>query len=215
MATKTNLLKRNGRWYFNKAFPKALWSVTSKSPFRISLHTESLDEAQKRRPEADRQYWEAVAEAERKLTAPASRPVETGRHFSDSDIPALLSGWYHAYLEGLEAHWPRRFTQEEFQLAEEQTLEKLAEVREEVATGQFWDTRVLCKELIKDAGFGSSDIEARRDFEGLIGRGRIEMFRLELSRLSGDFGYQHSDPLIVSLARQSALKRTRAIPWVI
>ncbi|ARS28731.1 hypothetical protein KC8_15730 [Sphingomonas sp. KC8] len=32
MARTANLIKRNGRWYFNRAFPKDLWPVLGKAP---------------------------------------------------------------------------------------------------------------------------------------------------------------------------------------
>lgn len=53
MAREANLIQRNGRWYFNHAYPKHLWPITGKSPFRLSLNTDSLEEAPRQRGAAD------------------------------------------------------------------------------------------------------------------------------------------------------------------
>ena len=42
LSRKANLIKRSGRLYFNRAYPTDLWPVLGKSPFRLSLHTDSL-----------------------------------------------------------------------------------------------------------------------------------------------------------------------------
>lgn len=62
-----NLIQRNGRWYFNKAFPKELWPITGRAPFRLSLRTDSLEIAQRRRADAERRYWAAVDAARAKI----------------------------------------------------------------------------------------------------------------------------------------------------
>lgn len=60
MPRKSNLIQRGGRWYFNRAIPKDLWPSLGKAPFRLSLQTDSLEIAIRRRPDAERQYFAKV-----------------------------------------------------------------------------------------------------------------------------------------------------------
>jgi len=56
MARTSNLIQRKGRWYFNRAYPRELWSIVGKAPFRLSLGTDSLEEAQRQRGTAEQRY---------------------------------------------------------------------------------------------------------------------------------------------------------------
>jgi hypothetical protein len=67
MANKGDLLNRNGIWYFNKAYPQPLWPITGKAPFRRSLRTASIKEAERAKPDAERLYWTAVDVAQAQL----------------------------------------------------------------------------------------------------------------------------------------------------
>ena len=67
MSRKSNLIQRNGRWYFNKAYPKDLWAVVGRSPFRMSLNTDALEQAQRLRGHAEQRYWAAVDQARKSL----------------------------------------------------------------------------------------------------------------------------------------------------
>lgn len=67
VSRKSNLIPRNGRWYFNKAYPKELWPVVGRAPFRLALNTDSLEQAQRLRGFAEQRYWAAVDEARRRL----------------------------------------------------------------------------------------------------------------------------------------------------
>src|SRR5690606_15706123 len=77
-----------GRWYFNKAFPKELWPITGKAPFRLSLRTDSLELAQRRRADAERRYWAFVDEARAKLGEAVPRPL------SEIEAVAIVSRWF-------------------------------------------------------------------------------------------------------------------------
>lgn len=60
VAKTAGLIQRNGRWYFNKAYPKDVWHLSGTSPFRISLGTTSRDEALRPRLDAEKLYWSKV-----------------------------------------------------------------------------------------------------------------------------------------------------------
>ena len=67
MARRSDLIQRKGRWYFNKGYPEELWPVVGSAPFRASLGTDSLEQAQRQRGGMELRYWAAVDAARRKL----------------------------------------------------------------------------------------------------------------------------------------------------
>ena len=83
LSRKANLIQRSGRWYFNRAYPKDLWPVLGKSPFRLSLHTESLEVALRRRPDAERRYFAAADKAR------GHQEILTPRQLSEIDAVAI------------------------------------------------------------------------------------------------------------------------------
>ena len=60
MRRSTNLIQRAGRWYFNRVFPRELWPALGKVPFRVSLQTDSLEIALRRRPHAELEYFAKI-----------------------------------------------------------------------------------------------------------------------------------------------------------
>lgn len=87
MANKAHLMKRNGVWHFNKAYPKKMWQVTETSPFRMSLLTGSLEVAMRARPDAERLYWVAVDAAAAKIES--LQP----RQFTELEALGLVAKW--------------------------------------------------------------------------------------------------------------------------
>jgi hypothetical protein len=83
LSRKANLIQRSGRWYFNRAYPKDLWPVLGKSPFRLSLHTDSLEVALRRRPDAERRYFAAADKAR------GHQEILTPRQLSEIDAVAI------------------------------------------------------------------------------------------------------------------------------
>jgi hypothetical protein len=88
VARKSNLILRNGRWYYNRAYPKDLWPVVGKAPFRLALGTDSLEEAQRQRGMAEQRYWAAVDAGRQKLDD--SRP----RSLTDNEAVGIVSRWF-------------------------------------------------------------------------------------------------------------------------
>lgn len=88
MSRKTNLIQRSGRWYFNRAYPKDLWPVLGKAPFRLSLHTDSLEVALRRRPDAERRYFAKVDKARRQ-----QQEIKP-KQLSEIDAIAIAARWF-------------------------------------------------------------------------------------------------------------------------
>jgi hypothetical protein len=96
VAHKPNLIRHSGRWYFNKAYPKELWPVVGRSPFRLALNTDALEQAQRMRGHAEQRYWAAVDAARKKLGEVAPRPL------SELDAVAIVSHWFFERSQELE-----------------------------------------------------------------------------------------------------------------
>ena len=168
MATKTNLLERNGRWYFNKAFPKHLWPVTGKASFRRSLNTDSLDVAQKRKPEVDQEYWATVKEAEHALLEPEVGHAAGRKHLSENGALELFTHWYHDALLSVTEQWPDKMNPLQLAAQEKAVRDQIAEAREELTSGDFWHRKTIARRLMKEAGFETADTEALLNLQKLL-----------------------------------------------
>lgn len=93
MSRTTHLLRRGNRWVYNRAYPKELWPILGKSPFRRAFNTESLAEANRARPAMDQEYWRTVDQARLSMAASASRPALALR-----DAEALAATWFRKTL---------------------------------------------------------------------------------------------------------------------
>ncbi|WP_448662842.1 hypothetical protein ACG3SL_19730 [Sphingomonas sp. CJ20] len=96
MSRKFNQIQRNGRWSFNKAFPKALWPVVGRAPFRLALNTDSLEQAQRLRGFAEQRYWAAVDAARKRLGEVVARPL------TSIEAVAVVSRWFLQRNEELD-----------------------------------------------------------------------------------------------------------------
>lgn len=175
MANKTNLLKRSGRWYFNRAFPKNLWPVTGKAPFRRSLNTSSLQEAQRKRPDVDKDYYEAVDAAKRKLAVPAFDANAAGQPFGESNVLPVLAEWYHETVDFIQNIKRTSFNPDQHDIELEKLSDELAEAKEELATGSLWMSKRLAKEALREAGFVVGEREPFDRLIHLIARGRVPL----------------------------------------
>lgn len=200
MSTRTNLIQRNGRWYFNKAYPKRLWPQTESTTFRKALGTDSLEVAQRRRPQVDEEYWIAVAAAEEKLRNPEPALPHDKQHLTEEGAMALFTRWYHDALLSIKEQWPDRLNPQELSLREVEIRRQIAEAREELATGDFWHRRAISKRLMESAGFKTSDKAAFLNLQKLLARGSIELDLQQLSWLGGDYSYHPADPMVARAA---------------
>lgn len=189
-----NLIRRNGVWCFNKAFPKELWPVTGRAPFRLSLRTESLAEALRMRPEAERRYLAKVDQA--RLAVAAST---TAAPVTEADAFALVGEWFRREVAELE-DWLLPVDPEHLDRLIEAAEIELAEAREQLALGDTKATLPLASRLAREAGyrFAPSCPEVR-SLARLLLRGRVALSELHKARRLGDYGALPGDPLFASM----------------
>lgn len=192
---KTNLIQRSGRWYFNRAYPKELWPILGKSPFRLSLHTDSLEVALRRRPDAERRYFAAVDKARKGLDE--SKP----RQLSELDAIAIAARWFQAEdKERAEALASRRSTNLDIDgyLAALDRYEGNA--REAIAEDDRHEVLPHALRLLEEEGFEAQPRSpAFKALQRAMLRGRRELALLERARLLGDYSVKPSDPIFANI----------------
>ncbi len=190
MSRTANMLQRKGRWYFNKAYPKDLWVTLGKAPFRVSLQTDSLEIALRRRPDAERRYFAVVDEArEQKATRAPTK-------FTEFDAISLVSQWFRDEVA--------RRTQniEELQGNYYDVDETLAQINEQEADAQQalseYDVSAvspIARKLIMAGGFQLEwKTSSFQKLLRLLLRGQRELHGLERARLLGDYRARPEDP---------------------
>lgn len=194
MARKSNLIQRKGRWYYNRAFPKDLWPITGKAPFRLSLRTDSLEQAQRRRADAERRYWAAVDTAKAKLGE--TKP----RELTEVEAVGLVARWLKDTREFIDETRRQRFNPEQLAGALGDLDEALAAYREQLGTGDYADAEKPARELLERERLTvDPDSSAYRKLVQLLIRAKVELTKQERARLLGDFSYQPGDPEIAAL----------------
>jgi hypothetical protein len=207
MATKVHLIERNGRWYFNRRFPKELWPVTGSNPFRLALQTDSLQEAQRSRPDAERRYWAAVDAARKKLGDTHPRAL------SEVEAVAIVSRWFvernsELATDHLHDPSPAEIMQEVVQGTEH----ALADVTRRLANSDLEDYSQLAETVLAEAGV-KADPESKgyRALLQLLVRANKELALIDLARLKGDYGYKPSDPVFVQALSAPERRPVRTI----
>lgn len=193
MARKTNLIQRAGRWYFNRAYPKDLWVIVGKSPFRLSLETDSLEVALRRRPDAERRYFAAVDRARSQIV------TRTPKVLSEIEATGIAARWFKDRYDGrLSALEDERSANIDFDFRLEELNDLEAEARQAIAENETQLVKRLASSLLRIDDF---EVDPRsRPFKVLqraLLRGRRELFVLERSRLLGDYSTKPSDPLFL------------------
>lgn len=192
MANKADLMNRNGRWYFSKAYPKDLWSITGPSPFRKSLGTDSLPAAIRARPDAERLYFSKVDEAR------AILEVRKPRQMTEVQAMGLVAKWFTAEDEERTAILEATLSplmDVDGALTEIDSLD--AQARQAITERDVHAVRPLALRLMSEAGL-EADVKSKefKAFMAALLRGRRELLSLERERVLGDFTVQPSDPLI-------------------
>jgi hypothetical protein len=148
MANKSDLLNRNGVWYFNRAYPQLLWPITGASPFRKSLRTTSLTEAKRAKPDAERIYWAEVDAAQ------AQMDLKKPRVFTELEAVGLVAKWFaeeDVYRLGLVVEESTPLMDPEWGLMELAELD--AEVRQEIAERDYHRVSQIATQLWTCNGF--------------------------------------------------------------
>lgn len=193
MGNLRDLIQRKGRWYFNKAYPKELWSLSGTSPFRKSLSTTSQEAAVRARPDAEKLYWAQVDKFRAQLPANHST-----RPLTEIEAMGLVAGWFRE--EDMERTAELEATRgTSFDIDE--ALEKLegeeALAREDIAEREFAAVKPLATRLASEAGL-EFDVRSKefRSFMAALLRGRRELLTLQRGRLLGDYTVVPQDPLV-------------------
>ena len=192
MANKSDLLNRNGIWYFNRAYPQPLWPITGASPFRKSLRTTSLTEAKRSKPDAERIYWAEVDAAQ------AQMDLKKPRVFTELEAVGLVAKWFKEEdAERLEAvaEDTTPLMDPEWDLMELDGYD--AEVRQEIAERDYDRVRGIAVRLATEAGL-EFDPKSKpfKLFMLALLRGRRELYMIERERRLGNYAYTPTDPTI-------------------
>lgn len=208
MAGMSGLLQRNGRWYFNRAYPKDLWGVLGSAPFRRSLGTDSHDEAQRRRATIERLYWAKVDEARGRQREAVPRAL------SNVEAEAIVSRWLASENALYEAYHIAPGTPLD---AHAEALENSAAAAGEfaLAVGQNDLAKVapVAERILAVEGINADPVSpGYRLLLQLLLRGTKELLLIDVARMQGDFGYQPSDPAVAKALTtpRDAPKRTLA-----
>jgi hypothetical protein len=193
MPSKAHLIQRNGRWYFNRRFPKELWPITGSNPFRLALQTDSLQLAIRARPDAERRFWVVADEARKKLGETQPRAL------SEVEAVAIVSRWFverNAELDSDHLHDPE--PAEIMQEVIDGTVYVIGDDSRRLAASDLEGYGQLAETVLSEAGV-KADPESKgyRALLQLLVRANKELALIDLARLRGDFGYKPSDPVFV------------------
>lgn len=190
VSRKANLILRKGRWYFNKAYPKDLWATLGRSPFRVSLQTDSLDVALRRRPDAERRYYAAVDNA--RTGQAALKPIP----FSEFDAVTVVGRWFRdetnrrtGNIEEMQESW--------YDLDEvlDQINDEESDARQALSENDIATVAPIARQLLQAGGFQLEwKSAAFKKLLRLLLRGQRELRVLERARVLGDYGTKPSDP---------------------
>lgn len=207
MASKVHLIHRKGRWYFNRRFPKDLWPITGSSPFRLSLQTDSLELAQRRRPEADQRYWAAVDAARKRLGESFPRPL------TDIEAVGIVSRWFAERNRELdEGHLHDPTPAEGWEAAVHGNEFALADTTRRLGMSDVEAFAPLAKRVLEAEGINADpSSKGYVTLLQLLARANKELSAIDLARLRGDFGYRPADPIMLAaLDTKPQPKRTIA-----
>lgn len=200
MALPQYIYRRGNRLSYRRAFPKDLWPETGKVPFTLALGTDSLSEAMRARPEAERRYWQAVDAARARLRgAPLTR----------ADAERLALDWFREAVARADelrtASGPEGVAK-----ALDDAEWIVAEERRALAEGDLADTKRLARCLRERAGL-TAEPAAEASLVRLLGRAAVALAEVERGRIVADYGRRPTDPLFAA-AMEVRLEAPAASP---
>lgn len=187
---KTHLIRRGNRWHYNRAYPLDVQPITGAAPFRISLRTDSLAEAIRARPEAERRYWQAVDRARQ-----CGGSGGSGGSISEPQALSIISEWFRQSVAGMEAMVSLSRTPEALEKALEDAQREAGDLRQELAEGASRQVRREAQALVSGSGYRDAGETVLR----LLLRAKIAFAELYASRLAGDYGQRPADPTFAAL----------------
>jgi integrase len=197
-------MRRGQRWYYNRAFPKDVQEILGKDAFRRSLRTESLEEARRARPEAERLYFAAVDSA--RAARAEGRPDTPNETIAQS----LVVEWFRCDIVEAERSLPEvANSQHELDEALAQTADHIADMRRALAEeGGDHRARKIANEIAEAAGFSRGGPALVR----LVQRARIASAEVFCARLVSDYGKRPGDPLFAAALEAPRVASTAERP---
>lgn len=192
MPLPQHIIRRGQRLYYRRAFPKELWPVTGRGKsFVLSLRTDSLSEALRARPAAERAYHAAVDAACAEMGRRGNRPP-----LSKEAAQALAVRWFLDALETAEDMTvPASGGALEKVIADSEWA--IAEARRAIAEGELADRERLGRCLRDAAGYSSEPV-ANAALVRLLGRAAVAAEEVYRGRLVGRYETRPSDPLFAA-----------------
>ncbi|MFC4294321.1 DUF6538 domain-containing protein [Novosphingobium tardum] len=188
MGNQRHLIRRGNRWHYNRAYPLDVQEKLGAAPFRRSLRTDSLAEAQRARPEAERQYWATVDAARVTGQRGGAAPLKP------ADEVSLAVHWFREAIAEQEDWVGEAYAPDELEQAVGGKSQELGDLRRELAEeGGGLDAWRIAREVAEAAGFAATKGLAR-----LIQRARIAKAEIFFARALGDYGERPSDPLFAA-----------------
>lgn len=207
MASTAGLLTRNGRYYFNRAWPKDLWPQLGRSPFRMALRTASRDEAQRLRPDAERRYYAAVDAARGKEREAKPRPL------SEIEAVAIVSRYLaksNADMDAAHLHEPLPLEIHSEQL--ENAEYSAAFLADALGKGDLDATAPVAERLLRAEGINADQSSpGYRTMLQLLFRAHKELMLIDAARLRGDFGYRPADPFAIKALSAPVVSQPRTL----
>ncbi|NJB98032.1 hypothetical protein CA233_12590 [Sphingomonas sp. ABOLD] len=191
MARKSYLLRREERWYYNRAFPKELWPLVGRKPFRIALGTSSLEEAQRLRGLAEQRYWAAVDEARAKVAK------HQPRRLTEIEAISLVVRWFRQAVEsGPEMVLAVSKSPDDLDHHLAMIDEAEVEARQAVAERDVSTVRAEVESLLRREGY-AVDRKSPAYTPMLLAmlRARREALLGQRARLLGRYDWHPADPL--------------------
>ena len=194
MSGTAGLIQRNGRYYFNRAWPKELWPVTGKAPFRRSLKTTDLQQARRARVEAERLFFEEVDKARAKLaTLGPQKPALT-----HTTAEALAAAWFRDWLADAEEMRTPPTGWDYINRRIKDAEDSRDHARHRLRMRRFDHLREGALRMVNAAGYTTDEGASFHHLLAMMGRADVAANEVYIDRLGGDYGTRPSDPFFAS-----------------
>ena len=193
VARTHHLIRRGNRWQYNRAYPKDVWPTLGSAPFRRSLRTDSLAEAQRARPEVEREYWRAIDQAR---AAQANKALAA--ELTNAAAQSLAAEAFRRWLSEGEEFTSTYASPEALDRGLEDAEEGIARARERLATGDLGRLPNTARQLAEAAGYDPSDSRGMTCLLRLLARAEVAYAEVYRGRLAGDYSVRPSDPFFAS-----------------